>query len=76
MNSLCAGSHTSGKTERGEVNVFIPGKDIGGMAERLKKRIDDYGGASLHEKGAFWIGSSHCKYCSRLRKPKTQKGDK
>lgn len=68
MNTMCAGSYTSGKTEKGEVNVYIPGRDIGAVAAQLIKRTAKYGGASmLGSPGQEWPGLHVCKKCPMVK---------
>ncbi|MBO8136676.1 MAG: DUF169 domain-containing protein [Desulfotomaculum sp.] len=69
MNTMCAGSFTSGKTEKGEVNVFIPGKHIGQLAKQLVERSHKYGrGASmLGPGGSEYPGIDVCKKCPMIR---------
>jgi len=43
MNTMCAGSHTTGRTEKGELNIFIPGADIGGLVQELLRHTAKYG---------------------------------
>lgn len=59
----CAGSYNSGKMERGEINVMIPGKHIGLMAERMQKRLDEKGGISLTRPGQPFPGIDVCNNC-------------
>jgi len=68
MTTMCAGSKTSGKTEMGYVNVFIPGEHIGPLVERQKQRCEQGQGASLLGKGAQpWPGLDVCKGCPLLK---------
>lgn len=68
MTTMCAGSYTSGKTEKGEVNVFIPGDKIAGVVKQLIKRTNKYGGASmLGSPGQEFPGLDACKKCPMLR---------
>ncbi|MCF8011180.1 MAG: DUF169 domain-containing protein [Clostridiales bacterium] len=68
MNTMCAGSYTSGKTEQTEVNVFIPGTKIYTVAKQLVKRTYDYNGPSM-------LGAAHqefpgmdvCKKCPMVK---------
>jgi len=39
LTPCCQGSYSAGKTERGEINVFIPGLRIVPTTERLHKRV-------------------------------------
>lgn len=63
MTTMCAGSYTSGKTEKGEVNLFIPGHQIKGVAAQLLKRNANSKGASLLYGGNPWPGMDTCKKC-------------
>ncbi|MGB9804791.1 DUF169 domain-containing protein [Desulfofundulus sp.] len=67
MNTMCAGSYTSGKTEKGEVNVFIPGDQILDVAKQLVLRTEVYNGASLLYSGTEWPGLDVCKKCPMIR---------
>lgn len=67
MNTMCSGSYTSGKTEKGEVNVFIPGDQILGVASQLVKRTEYSNGASFPYSGTEWPGLDVCKKCPMIR---------
>lgn len=67
MNTMCAGSYTSGKTEKGEVNVFIPGDQILGVAKQLAHRTEVFNGASFPYTGTEWPGLDVCKKCPMIR---------
>lgn len=68
MNTMCAGSYTSGKTEKGEVNLYIPGKDINAVVKQLARRIANYGGASMiGSPGQEWPGLHVCKKCPMVK---------
>ena len=67
MQTMCAGSYTSGKTEKGEINVFIPGDQILGLANQLLLRTEFSNGASLPYTGTEYPGMPICKKCSMLR---------
>ncbi|ATW28672.1 hypothetical protein DCMF_16605 [Candidatus Formimonas warabiya] len=67
MNTMCSGSYTSGKTEKGEVNVFIPGDQIIGVARQLMKRTEFSKGASFPYSGTEWPGLDVCKKCPMIR---------
>lgn len=72
MNTMCAGSYTFGKTEKGEVNVFIPGGHIGKLSMQLVQRTNKYGGASMIGPGGFdWPGLDVCKKCPMVRYKET-----
>ncbi|RLI77932.1 hypothetical protein DRP05_08775 [Archaeoglobales archaeon] len=59
----CSGSYTAGKTERGEVNVIIPGEHIGKVVDRLVERIEQKGGSSIAVVGDDFPGADICKNC-------------
>lgn len=67
MNTMCSGSYTSGKTEKGEVNVFIPGDQILGVAKQLVVRTEYSHGASFPYNGTEWPGLDFCKKCPMIR---------
>nr|WP_152947284.1 DUF169 domain-containing protein [Desulfofundulus thermobenzoicus] len=67
MNTMCSGSYTSGKTEKGEVNVFIPGDQILGVARQLKYRTEVCHGASFPYTGTEWPGLDVCKKCPMVK---------
>lgn len=67
MNTMCAGSYTSGKTEKGEVNVFIPGDQILAVARQMAYRTEVNKGASLPFNGTEWPGLDVCKKCPMVR---------
>ncbi|MGI6656882.1 MAG: DUF169 domain-containing protein [Desulfobulbus sp.] len=59
----CSGSYNAGKTERGEINVTIPGAHLSAMVERLEKRVREHGGASITRIGDPFPGGDICKNC-------------
>ena len=59
----CSGSYNAGKTERGEVNAFIPGIHIEAVVQRLLDRLAATGGASISRPGDPFPGSDICKNC-------------
>lgn len=63
MCPSCPGSYNSGKTERGEVNVFIPGGQIAGVVQRLLDRKKAKGSAALTRPGDSFPGADICKNC-------------
>lgn len=68
MNTMCAGSFTSGKTEKGEVNLFIPGNKIVKVVQQLIYRTHKYGGASmLGSPGQEYPGMDACKKCPMIK---------
>lgn len=64
MVTPCSGSYNAGKTERGEINVIIPGKHIEAVVKRLAERIRDSGSSSLTRPGDHFPGADICKNCS------------
>lgn len=63
MCPACSGGYNAGKTERGEVNVFIPGEHIERVAQRLLGRVSATGGSSVTRAGEPFPGSDICKNC-------------
>jgi len=59
----CSGSYNAGKTERGEINVTIPGEHMHALVERLLKRKADTGGAAITRLGEPFPGADICKNC-------------
>jgi uncharacterized protein (DUF169 family) len=59
----CSGSYNSGKTERGEINVAIPGGHLEALVSRLGDRVRDKGGASITRLGEPFPGADICKNC-------------
>ncbi|NMC50932.1 MAG: DUF169 domain-containing protein [Desulfovibrio sp.] len=59
----CSGSYNAGKTERGEINVSIPGDQLPLVMKRLKSRIEEHGGASITRVGHPFPGADICKHC-------------
>ncbi|MDR0815927.1 MAG: DUF169 domain-containing protein [Desulfovibrio sp.] len=59
----CSGSYNAGKTERGEVNVFIPGWQIEAVVKRLLQRIEKSGSSSVTRPGDPFPGGNICKNC-------------
>ncbi len=72
VTPMCSGSYTSGKTEQGEINVFIPWKKFEKTVRRLLVRTAKYGGSSLPRTGESYPGFDVCKLCNFLtfRKPR------
>jgi len=64
MVTPCSGSYNAGKTERGEINVIIPGDHIEAVVKRLMERIRDSGSASLTRPGDHFPGADICKNCT------------
>lgn len=67
METMCSGSYTSGKTEKGEINVYIPGDQILGVAKQLLLRTEFSHGASLPYNGTEYPGMDVCKKCPMIR---------
>ncbi len=63
---MCSGSYTSGKTERGETNVTIPGDHIEGTTKRLLDVVGEYG-------ESLYPGMDVCKNCNLIRFVKPEK---
>ena len=59
----CSGSYNAGKTERGEINVMIPGPHIEAVVHRLLERKETYGSSSLTRPGDGFPGADVCKNC-------------
>ncbi len=62
----CAGNYNSGKLERGEVNVFIPGGHIEQTVNRLLERIKETGTGAIARPGEPFPGSDVCKNCPQI----------
>lgn len=69
----CSGSYTSGKTERGEVNVIIPGEHIENTTKQLLTVKDRYGSSSLIRIGEPFPGANICKNCPLIHFQKAKK---
>ncbi|BDV00596.1 hypothetical protein TDMWS_06810 [Thermodesulfomicrobium sp. WS] len=63
MLPACSGSYNAGKTERGEINVIIPGEAIGAVCDRLVERIEKLGSSSITRPGDGFPGADVCKNC-------------
>ena len=59
----CSGSYNAGKTERGEINVSIPGDQIKAVTERLLERKQKMGGAAITRNNNPFPGADICKNC-------------
>ncbi len=59
----CSGSYNSGKTERGETNLTIPGKHINAVMQRMMMRVEEKGGAAITRLGNPFPGANICKNC-------------
>ena len=62
MLPACSGSYNAGKTERGEINVVIPGKKFKTVFDRLQYRIEK-ASASITKPGDGFPGADICKNC-------------
>jgi len=63
LTLACAGNYNSGKMERGEINVMIPGKDIEKLVDRMVRRKEARGGVSLTKLGNPFPGIDVCQNC-------------
>ena len=63
MCPACSGSYNAGKTERGEVNVFIPGTKMEATVKRLLQRIERTGSSAITRPGDGFPGGDICKNC-------------
>ena len=59
----CSGAYNSGKIERGEANVLVPGKYVRALVARLLERIEASGSSSVVRPGDFFPGADICKNC-------------
>ncbi len=62
MLPACSGSYNAGKTERGEINVIIPGKKFAAVVDRLVYRVE-HGSSSITKPGDGFPGQDICKNC-------------
>lgn len=62
MLPACSGSYNAGKTERGEINVIIPGSKFRITIERLRQRIA-LASSSITRPGDGFPGADICKNC-------------
>ena len=63
MTLACAGSYNSGKMERGEINVMIPGSYVHAVVRRMSSRVENTGGVSLTRSGHPFPGADICQNC-------------
>ncbi len=63
MLPACSGSYNAGKTERGEINVVIPGTQIESVVDRLLERKSKLGSSSITKPGDGFPGADICKNC-------------
>lgn len=66
MITACGGTYNSGKMERGEINVTIPGEHMEATVQRLLDRIQNLGSASLTRPGDHFPGADVCKNCPMI----------
>lgn len=71
----CSGSYNSGKTERGEVNVMIPGEHIIMTVERMLERKNNLGSSAITKPGDPFPGADICKNCNLMVFKKDKKGE-
>ncbi len=69
----CSGAYNSGKIERGEANVLIPGRHVRALVARLLERVRASGSPSVVRPGDFFPGADICKNCPLII---FKKGDK
>ena len=62
MLPACSGSYNAGKTERGEINVVIPGKKFEALVNRFQDRVNETSG-SITKPGDGFPGQDVCKNC-------------
>jgi len=74
MVTACAGSYSSGKTERGELNVMLPGCHIEQYVERFLERAGQNSGSSVTRPGDPFPGADICGNCPLIRFNKLEKG--
>ncbi|TWI73249.1 uncharacterized protein (DUF169 family) [Desulfobotulus alkaliphilus] len=68
MNTMCAGSKSSGKTEMAYMNLTMPGSHFLASMAHLQKRKEKNGGVSLVGKGdSDWPGLDACQGCPLFR---------
>lgn len=66
MTPACSGAYNSGKTERGETHVFIPGSQIQAVVERLLSRVKATGSGAITHEGDSFPGRDVCKNCPKI----------
>lgn len=62
----CSGNFNSGKMERGEINVFIPGDQIEAVTGHLLSRVNETGSGAITRIGDPFPGSDICKNCPQI----------
>jgi uncharacterized protein (DUF169 family) len=63
MCPACSGSYNAGKTERGEINVFVPGDQMPRVVDRMLERKEQYGSSAITRPGDNFPGADVCKNC-------------
>lgn len=63
MCPACSGGYNAGKTERGEINVFIPGEHLEATVQRLFSRVEKHGTGAITKPGDYFPGADICKNC-------------
>ena len=71
----CVGGYNSGKTERGEVNAFVPGEHIELVVNRLLERVKRSGGSGFSRAGDAFPGGDICKNCPLIIFKEGEAGD-
>ncbi|MBN2140568.1 MAG: DUF169 domain-containing protein [Desulfovibrionaceae bacterium] len=61
--TACSGSYNAGKTERGEINVIIPGAHLELFIRRMTEHRERYGSYALTRPGDAFPGADICKNC-------------
>lgn len=64
--TACSGSYNSGKTERGELNFFVPGEQLEPLVQRLITRINEHGTGAITRTGENFPGAAICKNCNMI----------
>ncbi len=59
----CSGAYNSGKMERTDINVFIPGSQIARVVERMLERVTQKGTSAITTPGDYYPGADVCKNC-------------
>lgn len=75
MLPACSGSYNAGKTERGEINVVIPGEHIKATVERMLERKAQSGSSAITRPGDHFPGADICKNCSVIVFKKAKRED-
>ncbi|MFP4369922.1 MAG: DUF169 domain-containing protein [Bacteroidota bacterium] len=66
MCTACSGSYNAGKTEKGELNFFVPGIHLEALINRMAERIKKHGTASITRPGDNFPGAAICKNCNLI----------